>query len=141
MEEKEITVIQRYYEEVWTKGNLDVLDLSIGPNIVRHNPPFPDVCGIQEYKAYYERIRQALSNIHVQFDDVLILGDLSSARARMTCVHTGLLQGLQIPATGRKVTLEMGIFSHWAGGIIIEEWVYIDYLGLLQQLGVLPAIS
>jgi predicted ester cyclase len=141
MSEKGIALIQRNYEEIWSKGNLDLFDLSIDQEIVRHHPPFPDVYGLQAYKEYIQDIRGAMSDISFTMEDVIFMEDRSSARVRMSFIHTGQTPGLQVPATGRQVTLVMGIFSRWKGDKIVEEWAYIDYLGFLQQLGVLPPMD
>lgn len=138
MLEDGLEIIQNNFEEIWVHGNLDLFDLSLDPEIVRHNPPFPDVHGLPAYKEYIKGARSAMSNIEINFEDVILSKNLSSARVTMTFTHTGMMPGLQIPATGRQVTLRMGVFSRWKGGKIVEEWAYIDYLGFLQQVGVIP---
>lgn len=138
MMEDGIAIIQHNFEEIWVKGNLDLFDLSVDSDVVRHNPPFPDIHGLAAYKEYVRGARSAMSNIRIKIEDVIFAENHSSARVAMTFYHTGLLYGLQIPATGRQVALAMGIFSRWKGEKIIEEWAYIDYLGLLQQVGVIP---
>jgi predicted ester cyclase len=48
---------------------------------------------------------------------------------------------LSIPATGRSTRIS-GIFIHrLSDGIAAETWASFDRLGLLQQLGVLPALE
>lgn len=138
MLDDETAIIQRNYEEIWVNGNLDLLDLSLDPEIVRHNPPLPDIYGLPAYKEYVTGVRSAMSNIGIKIEDVMLTEDLSSARVTMTFTHTGLIPGLQIPATGRQVRLGMGVFSRWKGNQLVEEWVYMDHLGMLQQLGVFP---
>jgi len=132
-------LIQRAYEEIWVDGNIDLFDSFLDLDIVRHNPPFPDIVGLTAYKAYVREVRGAMVNIAITMEDVMLEGELGSARVTLTFTHVAEMRGLQIPATGRQVTLAMGIFSRWQGERIVEEWAYIDYLGLLQQLGVLPA--
>ena len=141
MHEDRLAIIQNNFEEIWVNGNVDLFDLSIDPDIVRHNPPFPDIHGLAAYKQYIKGIRSAMSNVEFKIEDIIFMQDLSSARVTMTFTHTGMMHGLQIPATGRRVTLQMGAFSCWEGGKIIEEWAYIDYLGFLQQVGVIPTAT
>ena len=53
--------------------------------------------------------------------------------------HTGTFQGIQ--PTGKQVTI-FGINSaRVADGQIVEQWTEFDALGMLQQLGVIPAIK
>ncbi len=141
MQEERTAIIQRNFEAIWVEGNLDLFDLFLAPDIVRHHPPFPDLHGLQAYKENVKGLRDSMSNIQITMEDVIFMGDRSSARVSMTFTHTGQTPGLQIPATGRQVTLVMGVFSRWKDERIVEEWVYIDYLGFLQQLGVIPTMA
>ncbi|MGH2368289.1 MAG: ester cyclase [Chloroflexota bacterium] len=47
--------------------------------------------------------------------------------------HRGELLG--IPPTGKEITLAAMETYRLAGGKIAEQWVVIDALGLMQQLG------
>lgn len=46
-----------------------------------------------------------------------------------------------IPPTGKEVTLKGCIVVHVRDGKIVEEFEYSDYLGFLQQLGVVPPLG
>src|SRR5262249_44966405 len=50
--------------------------------------------------------------------------------------HTGAFQG--IPATGREVTVSNNEIDRIVDGKIVEQWVGLDMLSLMQQLGVVP---
>ena len=64
-------------------------------------------------------------------------GDKVVQRWTFRGIHRGAFQG--IPSTGRQVTLT-GI-SIWRvdGGKIVESWHELDTLGLMRQLGAIPA--
>ena len=53
--------------------------------------------------------------------------------------HNGNFLG--IPPTGKQVTFTSTEFYRVAGGELAEEWVEIDMLGLLQQLGAIPPMG
>ena len=53
--------------------------------------------------------------------------------------HTGELNG--IPATGKKVKATGATIARIVDGKIVEERDYVDDLGLLQQLGVIPRLG
>jgi predicted ester cyclase len=61
--------------------------------------------------------------------------------ARLT-VH-GAHQGhfLGIPATGTQVTVTEIQVVRVASGQIVDMWVNVDLLGMLQQLGVVPLLG
>ncbi len=45
---------------------------------------------------------------------------------------------MHIPATGKQVTVTGITISRFAGGKSVEDWHLADYLGLYQQLGLIP---
>jgi predicted ester cyclase len=51
--------------------------------------------------------------------------------------HTGELMG--IPPTGRSVVMHSMYADRVVDGKIAERWSLFDQLGMLQQLGVIPA--
>jgi predicted ester cyclase len=55
----------------------------------------------------------------------------------MRGIHGGELMG--IPPTGRQVTVSLIDINRYSGGKLVERWVNLDQLGMMQQLGVVPA--
>ncbi|GIV76452.1 MAG: hypothetical protein KatS3mg050_0846 [Litorilinea sp.] len=51
--------------------------------------------------------------------------------------HQGELMG--IPATGKTVNLTGIAIDRFENGQSVEHWEIIDQVGLMQQLGVMPA--
>ena len=50
---------------------------------------------------------------------------------------TGALMG--IPATGRQASWQEVHIVRLFGGKVVESWALVDQLGMLVQLGVMPA--
>ncbi|MBI4233564.1 MAG: ester cyclase [Chloroflexi bacterium] len=44
-----------------------------------------------------------------------------------------------IPATRRQITMTGIVVDRVVGGKIVERWDVTDVMGLMQQLGVIPA--
>ena len=83
--------------------------------------------------------RAAFPDLRMSFDDQISEGDRVVTRWTGQGTHLGELNG--IPATGRAAKV-WGIFIHrLVAGQITETWTSFDYLGLLRQLGVIPAGS
>lgn len=75
--------------------------------------------------------------VSMSFDDQISEGDRVVTRWTGQGTHLGELNG--IPATGRAAQV-WGVFIHrLAAGQITETWTSFDGLGLLHQLGVIPA--
>ena len=51
--------------------------------------------------------------------------------------HDGALGG--IPASGQRMSSDGMVFARFQDGRIVERWQVHDDLGLLQQIGALPA--
>jgi predicted ester cyclase len=48
---------------------------------------------------------------------------------------------MPVPPTGRRVEMMGCSVSHWMVGRIVEEWNYVDWLGLFRQVGVIPPLG
>ena len=55
----------------------------------------------------------------------------------VTCTHTGDFIG--IPAIGKSIKVEEAHISRYADGKVVEHWVQMDMMSMMQQLGALPA--
>jgi predicted ester cyclase len=130
--------ITQIYEEAYNKGNLDVLDSILADNYLRHQPPMPDVKGPEAYKKYVSTTRKAYSDLVFKLESIIAEGNISVARYTLNGKHTGYSPSIQAQPTGNQVAMPGCIVSHWEGGKIALDWVYNDYLGLLQQFGVYP---
>ena len=76
-------------------------------------------------------------DLHVDLGAVIGEGDLVATRWTVTGTQQAEFFG--IPATGKRVTVEGMNFYRLAGGKITEVWTQFDGLGLMQQLGAIPA--
>src|SRR5262245_9269816 len=73
MSEDNIASSKRIFEEVWSKGNLDVIDELVHPDAIDHDPfGDRDVEGIKEAVQGY---RTAFPDLTVEVDDVFASGD------------------------------------------------------------------
>ena len=91
-----------------------------------------------------EELRQHIPHMQAVFpgyqlvaDDVIAEGDKVVVRATMHGTHQG--EGMGIPPTGKHVTVPMIIVYRITDAKIVEHWIVADQLGLMQQLGAVPA--
>jgi steroid delta-isomerase-like uncharacterized protein len=141
-EENNVTV-RRFFEEVLNHGNLaEAFELS-APNWVYHDPVAPDVHSIADYTHWFTQIRSAFPDFHVTIEDLIAEGDQVMARYSWRGTNTGdfVTPAMQIPATGKQVTVTGMSIGRFAGGKGVEVWNQMDNLGLLQQLGLIPALG
>lgn len=81
---------------------------------------------------------RAFPDLRVHFEDAMADRDRVVTRWRLEGTHTGPLMG--IAASGRRVSVEGIRIDRIDNGKIAESWMQLDTLGLLEQIGALPAL-
>jgi steroid delta-isomerase-like uncharacterized protein len=132
-------LVRRYAEEVWNKGNLDVLDEYVAPEIMcsRGNGHKP-IRGPEGLKKCVAMIRTAFPDHCLTIEETIAEGDKVVWRWTMRGTYLGSTMGV-LP-TGNLVTTGIAIYR-LQGGKIVERRGEADMLGLLEQLGVIPKWS
>ncbi len=95
-------------------------------------PPGPE-CVKQAWRMF----RAAFPDLTGTIEDMVAEGDKVAVRATMRGTHQGELLG--IPPTGRQVTVTLIDINRIEAGTFVERWAETDMLGLLHQLGAVPA--
>jgi predicted ester cyclase len=112
--EEHKALIRQYIDEVWNRHNLAAVeDFVADPAAARES---------------FTRLHTAYPDLHVTIQDLIAEGDTVAYRWTMRGTHE-----LGIPLTWTGMT-----FAHIAGGKIVAEWVEVDQLHILHQLGVFP---
>lgn len=136
MSERNKMLVRRAVEEVYNQGNLDVVDEIVASDFVIHSSS-EDIHGPEGTKQYVAMLRAAFPDLHISITDQIAEGDRVATRWIAQGTHTGAFQG--IPPTGKPVRVTAIDIDRVANGKVVECWTNVDELGLLQQLGVVPA--
>jgi steroid delta-isomerase-like uncharacterized protein len=78
----------------------------------------------------------AFPDMKTNVNDMIAEGDKVVTRFTLQATHDGPYMG--IPATGKKIKLEVISIYRLENGKVVEGWWLGDMLGVLQQLGVIP---
>jgi steroid delta-isomerase-like uncharacterized protein len=136
--EENKAIARRWNEELWGKGDLTVADEIVAPDYVRHDPGDPFAAeGPEDVKRLVRTVRDAVSDFRIIIEDVIAEGDKVVSRYTATSTDTRGVFGR--PPTGKQVRVSAIQIFRFADGKIAESWANRDDLGMLQQLGVLPA--
>ncbi|MCD6289869.1 MAG: ester cyclase [Anaerolineae bacterium] len=127
---------RRIFEEIWNQGKTDVIDEILAPDYVIHDPT-GDYTGPEGYRQFFASLHDAFPDVHFTLDDQIAEGEWVATRWTSVGTHTSPLMG--IPPTGKQTTAVGITISRIVDGKVVEEWNHWDLLGLLQQLGVVPA--
>ena len=92
-----------------------------------------------EFKPFAANIRGTIPDTHICVDDIISEGDRVAVRITLEGTHSG--HGLGVAPTGRSVCIQGIIIVQIRDGQIVEAWNSYDQLGLLRQIGALPALG
>jgi steroid delta-isomerase-like uncharacterized protein len=135
--EENKAVYRRFLELGFNTGNFAALGEVLSADYVDHDappgiPPGPE--GIAHLLAPY---RAAFPDVHMTVDAQVAEGERVATRYTFRGTHRGDLMG--IPPTGKQVEMTGTTIARIVDGKMVEAWVNYDLLGMMQQLGVIPA--
>jgi steroid delta-isomerase-like uncharacterized protein len=127
--------LQRAIDQ-WNAGDLDGYLQLYDPSVTLHG--YPGVTpGLESVRGFYQGFWAALPGCQISIEDMVGEGDEVACRATLHGTHTGPLMG--VPATGKDVSVPTITILRFAGGKCVERWSQADFLGMLQQIGAIPA--
>lgn len=129
------TIARRFTEDIWDKRQLDVTEEIMASDFVDHDPVSGQKAGRDGYKEMVGLFLAAFPDLRVKNEDVIVEGDKVVLRWTAHGTHNGQL--MNIPATGKQVTLKGIDIVRIENGRIVERWGEFDALGMLSQLGVI----
>lgn len=139
MNETEMKVaLKKMNDDAWHHRDLEAAYSIYAEEVAFQRIPFPPVFGKAANMQADADTLAAFSDTHSKIDEMIIAGDTAVMRWTWDAVHSGTLQSMGIPATGRQVKMMGCSVYHFKDGKIVEQWEYGDLLGLLQQLGAIP---
>lgn len=132
-------IARRWTEDALDTHSLDVLDDFVAPDIVHHAGLYRDEIGRDALKGDLEALIAAFPDIRFTADIVAATESQAAVRWTGRGTNDGEFQGQ--PPTGKRVEFTGTNVYRIACGEIVEGWSEPDSLGLLQQLGLLPAVN
>lgn len=130
-------ILHRFFEELFNQGNLAVADAIVAADYNNHNPVPGEAPGREGLKQFVPYLRSTFPDLHITVEDQVAEGDKVTTLFSISGTQRGEFAG--IPPTGRKVTVTALNIHRVSGGQIREGWLNWDALGMMQQLGALPA--
>ncbi|HWC12208.1 MAG TPA: ester cyclase [Acidimicrobiales bacterium] len=122
--------------DAWNAGDGERYLEMYHPSIMHHGlgpEPFDQLAN----RGFYEAMWAAFPGAQLIIDDTISEGDRLALRFHLVGEHKGEFMG--IPPTGRAFLLSAQTIMRFGDGRVVERWTTGDLLGLLIQLGALPA--
>ncbi len=131
--------IVRHYQDIYNRNDLEALSEVLSQDVLtpRIMPGIPS--GLEGAKAARRVMLLGFPDYRTVIEDLIAEDDQVTARIRMTGTHTGDFMG--IPSTGKQVEFTGMYIVRIKEGRIVEHWGEEDGVGLLTQLGAMPAIN
>jgi len=128
------TLIQRYFDEVWSAGDECAQGQLIAPEYRGYwlIAGMPVRQGPVGHLAWVNAIRAAMPDLRYTIEDIIASPEKVVARVTLAGTNSGPMAGQ--PPTGKYATAEQIFIFHLAGGQIQQEWVSFDRGSFMQQL-------
>ena len=125
------SLIQRYFQDILSKGNIAAANELLAPDVTYHGMEI--IQGIEDFMQYVVELHTAFPNLSFIVEDEVNNGKKAAGRYTMRGRHRGEFLGM--PATNNHVEVRGIDMIHITDGRIQEIWVSLDSLGFMQQLG------
>ncbi|HZG68129.1 MAG TPA: ester cyclase [Herpetosiphonaceae bacterium] len=133
--EENKAVVRRFFEML-NAGNLSALDDILAPSYAGHFGGAPQM-DRTAFKQFVGAFFTALPDLHHAVEDLFGEGDKIALRLTLSGTHRGPFQGLA--PTGKHVSFSAINTMQLRDGKIVEHWSEFDGIGMMQQLGAMPA--
>lgn len=133
--EENKAIVRRFFEEGPSKGNISAADDLLSPDFAMH-VPLPASPGVEGINEVITACRAAFEHLNVTVEDMIAEGNTVAARFTARGVHKGNF--MDLPATGKPITMTGIEIFRIKEGKIVELWGEANLLGLMQQLGIVP---
>jgi len=134
------SIVRRLYEEVWNKRHLEVAEELIAASHAMQLIDLPDPgIGPQAYARNVTQFVRAFPDLKFSVLDMVAESDKVVAFWNISGTHKGEFRG--IAPTGKKISVDGITINQLANGKIMDSYVSLDMWGMMQQLGVIPALG
>jgi steroid delta-isomerase-like uncharacterized protein len=130
-------VIQAFLEDVLNQGRLERANDLVKENFAELDPLPGQEQGREGLKAIIHVLRTAFPDMHWVVKEMVAEGEKVVTRFVWTGTQRGAFLG--IPATGRSVEVKGVVIDRLEDGQMADSRILMDTMGLMQQLGVIPA--
>jgi steroid delta-isomerase-like uncharacterized protein len=127
----------RRWIEAYNERDTQAEAAARAPGFLAHVPGAPGPLDGDTWVAFVGGFAAAFPDLRLTVEDTLATDHGVAARVTFRGTHQGDFQG--IPATGKQVTFTAIEYNRMEDGKVAEHWVELDLLGLMQQLGAIPA--
>lgn len=128
-------IVEQLFNEAFVKKNFSILQQVVDSDFVNHGIPGAQK-GPEGLKQVIQQFLNAFPDMKINIEHIIAEGDLVATRGYWTGIQNGEFMGM--PPTGKPVTVQYSDFWKLSNGKCNENWVQMDMVGMMQQLGMMP---
>lgn len=125
-------VIRQLHEEVWSKGNIDLIDDIYQPNMVCHVPLDSPWTTLERLKQDVAAHRRAFPNWREEVQQLIAEGDIVVSKYRVSGKQEAVFWDIQ--PLGNTVSIEEVVIFRFENGKIAEQWSFPNLYEYRRQL-------
>ncbi len=128
----DMTLVEKWFQEVWAEGQTQAIHDTFVPDGKAHGLGLPPPLGPNDFETFHSRLLQLVGNVKVtvelysEYKDWLAIMAIFSA---------------QDVKSGNSVSMTSGGFVRVKKDKILEAYNTWDFMGLFEQLELLPSGS
>ena len=130
------TPVRRIFDMAFNQGNFAILEELLRPDSLVNIPAWGLPSNRTGLKLFIASLRTALPDLHCTIEDEVLEAGKLAAHWTMRGSHQGPFLGN--PPSGKSVEVQGTLFARTLEGLIVELWVQLDQMSILQQLGIVP---
>ncbi len=131
-------ILKDFYEEIFQKHNLNVLDKFMHDDYIQHNADVAQ--GKEGFVEFHKGFFKAIPDSRADINQIVADGDLVFVYNTITGTHTG--KGfLDYPPTGNKIKYDVVDMFRVRDGKLSEHWDVADTSALFSQVGGIKEIK
>jgi steroid delta-isomerase-like uncharacterized protein len=127
------------WTNAWNNHDVEAVMALVADDYRRRDASFPDIDGPDGQRESVKSILSAFPDVAIEEQRRVVDGDLVSVDIVITGTQSGDFQN--VPATGKRVSFRASETYRVRDAKVTEQYVVMDTLGMLQQLGVIPQLG
>jgi steroid delta-isomerase-like uncharacterized protein len=127
---------RRMFDDEFNQGRPETVDEVLAEDYVDHSALPAPAPGREGFKKRAAMLRAAFAPV-MEFGSFVVEGDYVAFTWTMTGTHQGSFAG--VPASGKPIKVTGINVERFQGDRIVEHWSQFDSLGLMRQIGAIPA--
>jgi steroid delta-isomerase-like uncharacterized protein len=125
------------FEHAFRAGDQATIHELCDPGLVDHNPAPDHGPTLDGFKRKVTGFKAIFPDLQEDLQDIIASGDTVATRWVVTGSQQQEFMG--IPATGATIRVEGMNFYRLENGRVTDIWTQFDGVGMMQQLGAIPA--